>query len=62
VRELLRASEARRKNDRRPLLVQTMMLIGTHTYPYLWNDPGGPVTPADYAELVSATYLGGLTA
>ncbi len=62
VSELVRACDARRKIDRRTLMVQTMMLIGMINYTYIWYDPAGPVTPAEYAELVSATYLGGLRA
>jgi AcrR family transcriptional regulator len=62
VSELVRACDARRKIERRTLMVQTMMLIGMINYTYIWYDPAGPVTPAEYAELVSATYLGGLRA
>jgi len=60
--ELVRACDSRRKIAARTLKVQTMMLIGMINYTYIWYDPAGPVTPAEYAELVSATYLGGLTA
>jgi hypothetical protein len=62
VSELVRACDARRKIERRTLMVQTMMLIGMINYTYIWYDPAGPVTPAEYAELVSGTYLGGLRA
>lgn len=60
--ELVRACDSRRKIDPRTLMVQTMMLIGMINYTYIWYDPAGPVTPAEYAELVSRTYLGGLEA
>ena len=60
--ELVLACDARRKIDRRTLMVQTMMLIGMINYTYIWYDPAGPVTPAEYAELVAGTYLGGLQA
>jgi AcrR family transcriptional regulator len=60
--DLVRACDTRRKIGRRTLMVQTMMLIGMINYTYIWYDPAGPVTPAEYAELVSDTYLGGLRA
>lgn len=60
--ELVRACDARRKIAPRTLMVQTMMLIGMINYTYIWYDPAGPVTPAEYAELVAGAYLGGLKA
>lgn len=60
--DLVRACDSRGKIGARTLMVQTMMLIGMINYTYIWYDPAGPVTPAEYAELVSATYLGGLKA
>lgn len=60
--ELVLACDARRKISRRTLMVQTMMLIGMINYTYIWYDPAGPVTPAEYAALVASTYLGGLQA
>ncbi len=62
VSDLVGACDARGKIDRRTLMVQTMMLIGMINYTYIWYDPAGPVTPEEYAALVSGTYLGGLTA
>lgn len=60
--KLVRACDSRGKISARTLKVQTMMLIGMINYTYIWYDPAGPVTPAEYAEMVSGTYLGGLTA
>lgn len=60
--DLVRACDARGKIGRRTLMVQTMMLIGMINYTYIWYDPAGPVTPTEYAEMVSGTYLGGLRA
>lgn len=54
--------DARRKIAARTLKVHTMMLIGMINYTYIWYDPLGPVTPAEYAALVADNYLGGLTA
>ncbi len=62
VSDLVGGCDARGKIDRRTLMVQTMMLIGMINYTYIWYDPKGPVTPEEYAALVSGTYLGGLTA
>lgn len=59
---LVRACDARGKIDGRTLKAQTMMLIGMINYTYIWYDPAGPVTPEEYAALVSGTYLGGLKA
>lgn len=57
---LVKACDTGGKIDRRTLRVQTMMLIGMINYTYIWYDPAGPVTPAEYADLVASTYLGGL--
>jgi AcrR family transcriptional regulator len=51
-----------RKIAARTLMVHTMMLIGMINYTYIWYDPLGPVTPAEYAALVADNYLGGLAA
>ncbi|MFO0987122.1 MAG: TetR/AcrR family transcriptional regulator [Alphaproteobacteria bacterium] len=59
---LVRACDVRGKIDARTLKAQTMMLIGMINYTYIWYDPAGPVTPEEYAALVSGTYLGGLVA
>jgi AcrR family transcriptional regulator len=57
---LVDACDSRGKIDRRTRMVHTMMLVGMINYTYLWYDPNGPVTPAEYARLVAETYLGGL--
>jgi AcrR family transcriptional regulator len=62
LRDLVRECDGRKKINGRTLMVQTMMLIGMINYTYIWYDPAGPVTPAEYAELVAGTYLGGLKA
>lgn len=62
LRDLVRECDSRRKINGRTLMVQTMMLIGMINYTYIWYDPAGPVTPAEYADLVAGTYLGGLKA
>jgi AcrR family transcriptional regulator len=62
LRDLVRECDGRKKINGRTLMVQTMMLIGMINYTYIWYDPAGPVTPAEYAELVASTYLGGLKA
>ena len=59
LRDLVLACDSKGKIDRRTLMVQTMMLIGMINYTYIWYDPAGPVTPTEYADLVSSTYLGG---
>jgi AcrR family transcriptional regulator len=62
LRDLVRDCDAKRKINGRTIMAQTMMLIGMINYTYIWYDPAGPVTPAEYADMVASTYLGGLKA
>jgi AcrR family transcriptional regulator len=62
VTKLVADCDVGRKIAARTLMVHTMMLIGMINYTYIWYDPAGPVTPAEYAALVADNYLGGLAA
>ena len=62
VGEIVAACDTRGKITRRTQMAETMMLIGMINYTYLWYDPAGPVTPAEYAAMVADNFLGGLRA
>jgi len=62
ISALIKAYDNGRRISDRTLMAHTMMFMGMINYTYLWYDPGGPVGPAEYADMVADTCLAKLRA